>query len=445
MSTDGLLWNYIFWLFILSVLVTIFEVLWPAREQNKIRKWLWSDYIYLVFNGHLLGPLLYAITSYHIVPHLDILLAKYGLKEILYFNAVESWGWGLILQSFFGLLILDFVQWLVHNTLHRVSFLWEIHKVHHSVKDGEMDWIVSFRFSWLEPVIYKIAMYTPAMWFGFAPEALFFHAVFGTLIGHLNHANLNWDYGPFRYIFNSPRMHLYHHAYDAPAPGQNFGIILSCWDWLFGTCHLPDEPCPKIGFPGVDDLPNDFFGQVAWPLPQFVKVFGKGTRPMTSIIGILILLILYGVSLVSTSSSDTLSLNESTPSLQTVGQTKVRLYTETTEYFFQVSACIDLESMSGDWLHRAYKTNTQEPTSILAKPLLEIFDSPTGDDRNKRLVYERISSLQQMTQSDYFDEHSLARSLDKMTLQKILRTKEVQQRTKVSTTEFSGSKHDYLW
>ena len=91
-----------------------------------------------------------------------------------------------------------------------------------------MDWIVSFRFSWLEPVIYTMILYFPAIWFGFAPEALFFHAIFGTLIGHLNLANLNWDYSPLRYILNSPRMHLYHHAYDAPSPGQNFGIGFSC-------------------------------------------------------------------------------------------------------------------------------------------------------------------------------------------------------------------------
>ena len=65
------------------------------------------------------------------------------------------------------------------------------------------------------------------MYLGFAPQALFFHAIIGTLIGHLNHANLTWDYGIFRYVLNSPRMHLYHHAYDAPRTGQNFGIIFS--------------------------------------------------------------------------------------------------------------------------------------------------------------------------------------------------------------------------
>ena len=74
----------------------------------------------------------------------------------------------------------DFIQWCVHNMLHRVPLFWEFHKAHHSVKDGEMDWIVSFRFSWLEVIVYKSVLYLPMVFFGFRWEALMFHAIFGT-------------------------------------------------------------------------------------------------------------------------------------------------------------------------------------------------------------------------------------------------------------------------
>ena len=144
--------NYLIWLAAFSVLVATFERIWPAREQRMIRRWLWSDAVHLVFNGHFFGLLLYGIATYHVLPHVDAFLAELGLRESLYFAAVNLWGWGLIAQSVVAFFLLDFVQWLVHNTLHRVSFLWKIHQVHHSVKDGEMDWIVYFRFSWNEPV-----------------------------------------------------------------------------------------------------------------------------------------------------------------------------------------------------------------------------------------------------------------------------------------------------
>src|SRR5690606_26981978 len=101
-------------------------------------------------------------------------------------------GWPLAVQALVALLAVDLAQWCVHVLLHRVPFLWPLHQVHHSVKDGEMDWIVAFRFHWMEPVVYKTLTYAPLLVFGFAPQALFAHAVFGTLIGHLNHANLSW-------------------------------------------------------------------------------------------------------------------------------------------------------------------------------------------------------------------------------------------------------------
>jgi sterol desaturase/sphingolipid hydroxylase (fatty acid hydroxylase superfamily) len=96
-----------------------------------------------------------------------------------------------------------------------------------------------------------------------------FHAVFGTLIGHLNHANLNWDYGPLRFLLNNPRMHLWHHDHDGTAKTTvNFGIIFSCWDYLFRTARVPDGPPDRLGFEGVADFPRDFFTQATWPLPR---------------------------------------------------------------------------------------------------------------------------------------------------------------------------------
>lgn len=285
---------YIYWLAFFSIAAASLERFWPARDQNMIRKWLWSDAVHLIFNGHFFGVVLYGISFHRVVPYLEGFLRDRGWLDYLYFGAVSDLG--IVLQSAIALVVLDLVQWSVHKTLHKYSFLWRIHQVHHSVKDGEMDWIVSFRFSWVEPVIYKVAMYVPAMWFGFAPEALFFHAVVGTLVGHLNHSNTPWKYGLFKYLINTPHMHLYHHAYSAPAKGHNFGIIFSCWDWIFGTAHFPDEPCQKIGFPGVELMPNDFFGQVVWPLPLWIPSIQR-TNLFVSVAGIIVLAVLYAASL----------------------------------------------------------------------------------------------------------------------------------------------------
>jgi 3-mercaptopyruvate sulfurtransferase SseA/sterol desaturase/sphingolipid hydroxylase (fatty acid hydroxylase superfamily) len=253
---------------VLSGFVMLLERFFPWRpEQKQLRPKLWSDFIHLAFNGHFLGLLLAGLASTWILPSVDKWLAAEGLTDSVYRNAAADWP--LWAQIIVALVVVDFLQWCVHNMLHRVPLFWEFHKAHHSVKDGEMDWIVSFRFSWLEVIVYKSVLYLPLVFFGFRWEALMFHAIFGTLIGHLNHANLNLGHGWWRYILNSPRMHIWHHDYEGDAKTTvNFGIIFSCWDWIFGTAKMPADPPPHIGFSGVETFPENFFSQEIWPLQK---------------------------------------------------------------------------------------------------------------------------------------------------------------------------------
>ena len=260
---------------IISALVFILEAVVPWRaEQRQLRPGLWSDLIHLVINGHFLGVLLYTVATRWVLPPLDEVLRQQGLYEMVYRNAAASWP--VWVQIVVALLAIDFIHWCVHNLLHRVPWLWELHKTHHSVKDGEMDWIVSFRFQWTEVVVYKTLQYLPLAVLGFGYEAVMTHAIFGTLIGHLNHANLKLDYGPLRYVLNNPRMHIWHHDHDATGHTTvNFGVIFSIWDWVFGTAYLPEDRVPrKLGFEGVDAFPQTFFGHAAWPFQRLASTEG---------------------------------------------------------------------------------------------------------------------------------------------------------------------------
>lgn len=251
---------------ILSVAVALAERFFPWRpEQKQLRRTLFSDLLHLVFNGHFLGVILFGIATYRVLPHVDSWLSSIGLRDSVYLGAASDWP--LWVQIPFVLLVLDFVQWCIHVSLHRIPLLWRFHQTHHSVVDGEMDWIVSFRFQWTEVVVYKTVQYLPLAFFGFAPTAIMVHAIFGTLIGHLNHSNLDLGRSWIRYVFNTPRMHIWHHDYDRGGRTTvNFGIIFSIWDWLFGTAAIPAEAPRRIGFRGVEAFPKTFFGQTAWPL-----------------------------------------------------------------------------------------------------------------------------------------------------------------------------------
>lgn len=255
------MWTYPIALALISVGVAVAERLFPARPQKQLRPRLWSDVAHLVFNGHFLGVMVFGVATLHVLPAIN---AVVPLDATVGRNLAREWP--IAAQIAVALLVTDFLQWGVHRLLHAVPALWTFHKVHHSVVDGEMDWIVAFRFHWMEVVVYKSLLYVPLAWFGFGTEAVMTHAVFGTLIGHLNHANLDLGYGRLGYVLNNPRMHLWHHDAEASDRGAfNFGIIFSCWDWMFGTANVPPEPPEALGFDDIDQLPTDFVGHLMWP------------------------------------------------------------------------------------------------------------------------------------------------------------------------------------
>jgi sterol desaturase/sphingolipid hydroxylase (fatty acid hydroxylase superfamily) len=111
-----------------------------------------------------------------------------------------------------------------------------------------MDWIGNFRFHWMEIVVYQGLTYFPLVILGVDPLVILLVAIATTIIGHLNHSNIDITWGPLRYLFNSPRMHIWHHMAQLPGghpTGVNFGVSFSLWDWIFRTAYWPTkEECP---------------------------------------------------------------------------------------------------------------------------------------------------------------------------------------------------------
>ena len=135
-----------------------------------------------------------------------------------------------------------------------------------------MGFAAQFRFHFVETLVYKSAQYIPLAMIGFGIEQFFVVHMFSVFIGHLNHANLDWSYGPLGYVLNNPRMHIWHHAKALPPEhkyGMNFGLSLSIWDYLFGTAYVPKSGKDiEIGFDGDERFPHDFTGQLTYPFKE---------------------------------------------------------------------------------------------------------------------------------------------------------------------------------
>jgi sterol desaturase/sphingolipid hydroxylase (fatty acid hydroxylase superfamily) len=80
--------------------------------------------------------------------------------------------------------------------------------------------------------------------------------------------------GPLRYVINSPRFHAWHHDIELKREGgQNFGVNLTIWDWMFGTAHWPDdaEAPTRYGFEGIESFPKNFWGRLWSPFVSAKK------------------------------------------------------------------------------------------------------------------------------------------------------------------------------
>lgn len=261
--------NYFYGLIIVSVVVWLLEIVFPWRKDQKVfRKDFWLDTFYMFFNFFLLNLIVLIFLSNTAEALFNDVLSLINLSvsdfELL---DVDALPYGLGLLVFF--LVSDFVQWNTHRLLHRIPFLWNFHKVHHSVK--EMGFAAHLRYHWMEPVVYKSILYIPlAIIGGFDAQDVAIVHFFALTVGHLNHANLGWDYGFLKYIFNNPKMHIWHHAKELPSHvrfGVNYGLTLSLWDYIFKTSYVPHNGRDiELGFEGDEHFPKDFLHQELYPL-----------------------------------------------------------------------------------------------------------------------------------------------------------------------------------
>ncbi len=261
--------NYFYWLIGLSLASFLLEILAPWRSQQAtFRKDFCLDLFYMFFNFFLFSLLIYNAASDVVVHFLNENIKNWTNFDLQASNPMRHLPHFAILGI--GFVVRDFIQWQTHRLMHRSAWLWEFHKVHHSV--AEMGFAAHLRYHWMENVVYRSIEYLPLALLGIGLHDFFVIHIFTLAVGHLNHSNIRLPLGALKYIFNSPQMHIWHHAHDLPAEyshGANFGLTLSVWDYLFGTSYEPyDGRDIQLGFPQIEQYPNTFWQQFKQP---FVK------------------------------------------------------------------------------------------------------------------------------------------------------------------------------
>ncbi len=172
----------------------------------------------------------------------------------------------LVIASFtmFVFILDDLTKYIVHRWMHKLPFLWALHKVHHSAQ--HLTPMTIFRTHPLEGVVFSMRS---AFVQGVSISVFFyifgnkvdlatilgvniFVFIFNALGSNLRHSHIGIRYWNWlEYILISPAQHHLHHSVASEHYDKNFGATLAIWDWIFGSLHHSVES--ETLSLGVDD------------------------------------------------------------------------------------------------------------------------------------------------------------------------------------------------
>ena len=175
----------------------------------------------------------------------------------------EQRGWGLIrrlplpsgLRDALAIVLMDYTLYLWHRLVHRVSWLWRLHLVHHV--DLDLDATTGLRFHFLEIAASVPWRAAQVVVIGPSPRALMAWQTMSLACIVFHHSNAALPLAverPLARLLVTPRMHGIHHSVVRSETDSNYSSGLSIWDWLHGTLRLNvAQESIEIGVPAYRD------------------------------------------------------------------------------------------------------------------------------------------------------------------------------------------------
>ncbi len=250
LGLDWFILNLVFY----SIVFVPIERLFPKRpEQGIFRRNFRVDMTYFFVTTLLVQ----VVTLLTLRP--SALLFGWAVSP-----AVQAWVKALpwLVQFVAILFFADLFQYWVHRAFHS-RWLWKFHAVHHSA--DQMDWLAGSRIHLADAVITRGLSYVPIFVLGFHQVPLYAYIGFVSIQAVFIHANVNFKFGPLRWIFSTPQYHHWHHAAEVEAIDKNFAVHLPLWDLLFGTFYLPGERWPSAYGVVGSTVPETYVGQMVYP------------------------------------------------------------------------------------------------------------------------------------------------------------------------------------
>jgi sterol desaturase/sphingolipid hydroxylase (fatty acid hydroxylase superfamily) len=252
--------------YICFALILWIERLLPAKRNQKILSVGFAqDTIWFLFDICSQATIIFALTTFWKAiyqEHFSFLTIK----------AIENFPFWL--QLTIGILVADFAGWLHHYLRHKIWWMWPFHALHHSQK--ELNLFTDVRYHVFEYAITAVTNVFFISIFTMNPYAIIYYSLFHNWYTKLCHANIRSNFGPFKYILITPQSHRVHHSIELRHRDKNLGILLSIWDYLFGTQYRKYDEYPDTGiedehFPHEKD--SKWWNLISMPVKQHLYPF----------------------------------------------------------------------------------------------------------------------------------------------------------------------------
>ena len=225
------------------------------QTQTDIAYWFFTPLVTRLATRVALGLTFLVLALWQGVSFED--LRRAALTRQTWASALPAW-----IQIALILLLADLLAYWSHRIFHG-RFLWRFHAIHHSSKT--VDWLSSVRLHPVNDILSRIIQVLPLYWMGFNGVLLAGFVPFLTLYAILLHANVNWTYGPLRYVIASPAFHRWHHTTEDEGLDRNFSGLFPFIDVVFGTFYMPAGRQPQHFGIRNDDVPEGLLVQLAFP------------------------------------------------------------------------------------------------------------------------------------------------------------------------------------
>ena len=216
----------------------VWELLTPRRELTQSKKQRWTSNLALFVLNSIVLRLLFPAAAVG----LALTTADMG------WGIFNLWDFPIWFEIVAAVLILDLAIYLQHVLMHRIPWLWRLHRVHHA--DLDLDLTTGSRFHTIEIIVSMLFKWVVILLLGPALIAVLVFEVLLNGMAIFNHANVSLPPAlekVVRYLFVTPDMHRVHHSVLRYETDSNYGFNLSLWDRIFQT--YVDQP--EMGHDGM--------------------------------------------------------------------------------------------------------------------------------------------------------------------------------------------------